>query len=216
MLDLRKICITGIKVDGGLLWLAAPKEHLVATYNPSTGKIEQKLTYTHEIWDICPHKDGLWMMTEGGRLGMQLVFWSFEKDTELRKFNCPDGAGAGVTLYKGKLWLAHRRNRKLFCLDTESGKINWIIRTENETFSPAAYGNELWIVESDPGPLGHWSKTEQGKYFFSRYDSAREKIIERLAVPFIPLCMVFDGERFWYSEREKKGLFSTKKDFGQL
>ncbi|MFQ5903735.1 MAG: hypothetical protein ACE5JO_08595 [Candidatus Binatia bacterium] len=205
-----------MKVDRDILWVAAPEEHLVVTYHLSTGRSEKKLTYLHEIWDICPHEDGLWMMTGGGRLGRQLVLWSLEKGEELRKFNCPDGAGAGMTLYDGRLWLSHRHNRKLFCLDTQSGKVNWVIRTENETFSPATYGNELWLIESDPGPLGHWSDTRQQRYFFSRYDPARERILERLVVPFIPHCMAFDGERFWYSEREKKGLSSTKKDFGQF
>ncbi len=117
-----------------------------------------------------------------------------------------------MTLVDGKLWVTHRHNRKLFCLDTQSGKVNWVIRTENETFSLAAYRNELWLIECDPGPLGHWSKTKQAKYFFSRYDLARERIVERLAVPFIPHCMAFDGERFWYSEQEKKGFSSTKKN----
>jgi hypothetical protein len=210
MLELQNISIAGMNFDGDLLWIAAPEERLVATYNPSTGKAEQKLTYFHEIWDVCPQEDGLWMVTSGGRLGRQLVLWSLREGREIRKFNCPDGAGAGMTLVDGKLWVTHRHNRKLFCLDTQSGKVNWVIRTENETFSPAAYRNELWLIESDPGPLGHWSKTKQAKYFFSRYDLARERIVERLAVPFIPHCMAFDGERFWYSEQEKKGFSSTK------
>ncbi len=216
MPKLQNISIAGMNFDRDLLWIAAPGERLVATYNPSTGKAEKKLTYFHEIWDVCPHEDGLWMVTAGGRLGRQLVLWSLREGREIRKFNCPDGAGSGMTLVDGKLWVTHRHNRKLFCLDTQSGKVNWVIRTENETFSPAAYRNELWLIESDPGPLGHWSETRQAKYYFSRYDLARERIVERLAVPFIPHCMAFDGKRFWYSELEKKGFSSTKKNFSKL
>ena len=213
MPELRNISIAGMKCDGDLLWIAAPEERLVATYNPSTGKAEKKLTYPHEIWDVCPHEDGLWMMTGGGRLGRQLILWSLEEGREIDKFNSPDGAGTGMTLVDGKLWVTHRHKRKLFCLDRQSGKINWVIRTENEIFSPTAYENELWLIESDPGPLGHWSEARQQRYFFSRYDPARERIVERLVVPFVPQCMAFDGERFWYSEKEKKGFSSTKKNF---
>jgi hypothetical protein len=48
-------------------------------------------------------------------------------------------------------------------------------------------------------------------YFFSRYDPVRERIVERHPVPFIPVCMAFDGERFWYAEQGGKGFASTKK-----
>lgn len=210
MLELQNISIAGMHCAGDLLWIAAPEERLVATYHTPTGESEKRLTCPHEIWDVCPHEDGLWLVTGGGKLGRQLVFWSLREGEEIRKFNCPDGAGAGMTVHDGKLWVTHRHNRKLFCLDPQSGKVNWVIRTENETFSPTAYKGELWLIESDPGPLGHWSKTHQGKYFFSRYDPAREKIMERLAVPFIPHCIAFDGERFWYGEQGKKGFTSTK------
>jgi hypothetical protein len=59
--------------------------------------------------------------------------------------------------------------------------------------------------------MGHWSRTEQRRFFFSRLDPTREAIIERLPVPFHPSCMAFDGERFWYSELDKKGLSSIPK-----
>ncbi|TAJ79125.1 hypothetical protein EPO44_19575 [bacterium] len=211
MLQLQDITIAGMHCDGDILWLAAPYERLVATYHPSTGKTEKKITYTHEIWDVCPHGDDLWLVTGGGSLGRQIVFWSLGEGREIRKFNCPDGAGAGMTLLDGKIWLTHRHNRKLFCLDPGSGKVNWIIRTEHETFSPAAYKNKLWLIESDPGPLGHWSESRQGKYFFSHYDPVRERIVERLPVSFVPRCMAFDGERFWYAEQGKKGIATMKR-----
>jgi hypothetical protein len=153
-------------------------------------------------------------MAGGGKLGHQLVLWSLKSGEELRRFDCPDGAGAGIALYDGKLWLTHRHNRKLFCLDPGSGKLNWMIRMENETFSPTACGNELWLVESDPGPLGPWNRTKRGRQFFSRYDPVRERVIERREVPFVPSCLAFDGERFWYAEEGKKGFSSTEKNFG--
>lgn len=166
MLELETISISGMHYDGSLLWIAAPGERLIATWRASTGDMAERLTYAHEVWDLCPDKEGLWIVTGGGRLGRRLVLWSPAQARAIRQFNCPDGAGAGMTLFDGKIWLAHRRNRKLFCLDPESGKVNWVIRTENETFSPTAYKNELWLIESDPGPLGHWSESRQGKYFF--------------------------------------------------
>ena len=216
MLELKSISIAGMKHDGSVLWLAAPKHRLVAAHHPASGKTETKLVYSQEVWDVCPAENGLWMLTAGGKLDRQIVFWSFADEKETRKFDCPDGAASGATLLDGKLWLTHRHNRKLFCLDPESGKVNWVIRTENEVFSPAAYRNELWLIESDPGPLGHWGEKRQAKYFFSRYDPARERVVERVAVDIIPRCMAVDGKRFWYAESEKNGISSAKKDPRQL
>jgi hypothetical protein len=213
MLELKNIAVAGMHCDGDLLWLAAPEQRLVATYHPASGKTEKRLVYPQEVWDVCPGEGAFWMVTAGGKLGRQIVCWSLEKGEEARRFSCPDGAAAGMTLLDGKLWLTHRHNRKLFCLDPASGKINWVIRMEHETFSPAAYKSDLWFIESDPGPLGHWSEARQGRYFFSRYDPARERVVERVAVPFVPRCMAFDGERFWYAEGGKKGLASAKKNF---
>jgi hypothetical protein len=215
-LELSEISVAGMKHDGKLLWLAAPQQRQVATYDPASGKTETKLTYIHEVWDVSPTENGLWMLTGGGRLDRQIIFWSFADAAPKLQFGCPDGAAAGATLLDGKLWLTHRHNRKLFCLDPKTGKTNWVIRTDYETFSPAAYRNELWMIESDPGPLGHWGEKRQAKYFFSRFDPAREKIVERIPVPFAPRCMAFDGQRFWYAESDKNGLTSTKKDLGQV
>jgi hypothetical protein len=213
MAELKEISIDGIDCQKNLLWLAAPEERLVATYDPASKKMERKLVYPREVWDVSVGEGGFWMLAAGGKLGRQVVFWSEEENAERYRFDCPDGAASGITLLDGKLWLAHRHNRKLFCLDSRSGKTNWVIRTEHETFSPSAYQRELWLIESEPGPLGHWGETRQAKYFFSRYDPARERIVERHAVPFVPRCMAFDGARFWYAEDGKKGLSSAKKNF---
>jgi outer membrane protein assembly factor BamB len=132
-----------------------------------------------------------------------------ENNEAIRRFDCPDGSASGMTHYDGKLWLTHRHNRKLFCLDPYDGKIRWVIPTRKEFFSPATHGSELWLVECDPGPLGHWSLKEQAAYFFIRYDTARERVAERIAFPSVPSCMAFDGERFWYAEAEKNGLSSV-------
>jgi hypothetical protein len=211
MLDLQAYSITGLDFEGDLLWAAAPEERLVATYDPATGKTEQILTYRHEVWDVCVQGDQLWLVTTGGTLGRQIVLWSLEEKRETGRFNCPDGAGAGITVLDDKLWLTHPHNRKLFCLDPLTGKTNWVMRTVHETFSPAACGNELWLVESDPGPLGHWSKAHQGKHYFSRYDPVRETIVEHLPVPFTPRCMALDGDQFWYAEKERKGFRQLKR-----
>lgn len=208
MVDVQKLCVSGIAWDN-LLWAATGEGQRIVTYDPFSGKAEEKLSYGHEVWDVFPAMQCMWMMTGGGKLGRQIVFWSLEEARELKRFGCPEGAGAGFTLHEGKLWLPHRHNRKLYCLDPESGKVNWVVRTEQETFSPSAWRNELWLIESDPGPLAHWS-AKQAKYFFSRFDPARERIVERLQVPFAPQCMAFDGERFWYAEYGKTGIASTK------
>lgn len=212
-LELSEISVSGMKHDGRLLWLAVPKERLVAVHDPATGKTQARLTYVHEVWDVSPTKEGLWMLTAGGKLDRQIVFWSFAENKPVHTFGCPEGAAAGATLLDGKLWITHPNNRKLYCLDPETGKTNWVIKTENETFSPAAYGHEFWLIELEPGPLAHWGEKRQGKYFFSRYDPAREIIVERLAVDFIPRCMAYDGTRFWYAETDKNGIASTKKSF---
>lgn len=216
MLDLRNQSISGMHWEGDILYLALPDEHLVVTYEVGSEEVRKVVEYPHEVWDICFDKEGLWMMTGGGRMGLQVAFWSFQEGKETQSFNCPDGAGAGITLYEGNLWMTHRHNRKLFCLDPESGKVKWVIKTENEAFSPSACGNEFWLIESTPGPLGHWSSADQARFFFARYDPARELVMRRLTVPFIPRCMAFDSERFWYSEYQAKGFASAEKNLGQL
>lgn len=213
--DLPSLSVTGMTHDGRLLWLAAADERVVAAHDPASGKTEPRLAYAHEVWDVCPGEDGLWLLTGGGKLDRQIVFWSFAEEKETLCYGCPDGAGSGLALYDDKLWLPHRHNRKLFCIDPKSGKTNWIVRTQYESFSPAAYKNELWLIESDPGPLGHWNEA-QARYFFGRYDPTREQIIERLPVPFTPRCMAPEGERFWYAGEGEKGIASTKKHLRQL
>ncbi len=215
-LELSDISVSGLHHDGRLLWLAVPDRRLVATYDPATQRVEAKLTYEHEVWDVSPTETGVWLLTGGGKLDRQIVFWAFAEAKPARIFGCPEGAAAGATFVAGKLWLSHRNNRKLYCLDPETGKTNWIIKTENETFSPAAYRHELWLIESEPGPLAHWGEKRQGKYFFSRYDPAREIVVERVAVPFVPRCMTLDGGRFWYAESETNGIASTEKSLRQL
>jgi outer membrane protein assembly factor BamB len=211
MLEVDDCAIAGMDFDQGLLWFVAPKERLLVACDPATGKSEQRIVYPREVWDVATDAGGLWLITGGGKLGRQIVFWSLLERRELREFDCPDGAASGLARLQNRLWLTHRHNRKLFCLDADSGKVNWVIRTDQECFSPAAFKNELWLIESDPGPLGHWSQSRQGKYFFSRYDPVRERIVEQFPVPFVPCCMAYDGERFWYSEQAKRGLFSTRK-----
>jgi hypothetical protein len=213
--DLGSATISGMTRDGSLLWLAAPEERAVAAHDPASGETETRLVYAHEVWDVCPAEDGLWLLTAGGKLDRQIVFWSFAENQETVRYGCPDGAGSGLALYDEKLWLPHRHNRKLFCIDPKSGKTNWIVRTQYESFSPAAYKNELWLVECDPGPLGHWNET-QARYFVARYDPARENMIERLPVPFAPRCMAPDGDRFWYAAEGEAGIASTKKNLRQI
>jgi len=151
-------------------------------------------------------------MAGGGKLGRRLILWSLQEDKEIRQFDCPDGAAAGVADYRGNLWLPHRNNRKLFCLDPRDGNIRWVIRTEKETFSPASCEGELWLIECDPGPLGHWSRAGQAKYSFIRYDTAREIVVDHLPVPFTPTCMAFDGERFWFAEKDRRGFSSISRE----
>ncbi|MBI2360578.1 MAG: hypothetical protein HYV04_17020 [Deltaproteobacteria bacterium] len=209
VLEATELAIAGMSYDRGLLWLATPEDRLVATYDPVTGTMAERLVYAHEVWDVAVDSGGFWLVTGGGKLGRRIVLWSLEEERELKQFDCPDGAASGLTRLQDKLWVAHRHNRKLFCLDAQSGKVNWVIRTDHECFSPAAYKNELWLIESDPGPLGHWSRAQECRYFFSRFDPGRERIVERLPVAFAPSCMAFDGARFWYAEEGKKGFAST-------
>ena len=213
-MDAGSLAISGMAHDGRLLWLAAPDERLVAAHDPESGTAETRLSYAHEVWDVCPAEEGVWLLTAGGKLDRQIVFWSFREERETVSYGCPDGAGSGLALYDEKLWLPHRHNRKLFCIDPKSGKTNWVVRTQHETFSPAAYRNELWLIESDPGPLAHWSDPRHARYFFARYDPARETIIERVPVPFAPRCMAPEGAHFWYAELEKKGIAREAKKRG--
>src|SRR3989304_3174412 len=154
MLELETISITGMHHDGSLLWIAAPEERLVAPWRGSTGEMAERLTYAHQVWDVCPDKEGLWLVTGGGRLGRQLVLWSPAEARAIRQFNCPDGAGAGMTLLDGKIWLAHRHNRKLFCLDPESVSIF--------SLASSRRGRESWSVTQFLSFRAAWPLTASG------------------------------------------------------
>ena len=210
-LDPTRQPITGLNWGQGILWYVAHDCSLIFSYDPATSQSITKLEIPYPVADVCPSNEGIWVIAGGGKLGRRLVLWSIDEAKEIREFNCPDGAAAGIAVDGQQIWLPHRNNRKLFCLDTRDGKTRWVIRTDKETYSPASFDGELWLIEIDPGPLGHWSRAGQAKCSFIRYDTIRERVAEYLPISFIPSCMAFDGERFWFSETGKKGISSVSR-----
>lgn len=189
----------------GRLWLASADASMVWTYDPAAEFCQEVLSLP-DVHYACPSPDGVWFIAGGGRLGQQLLLWCGESNRFIRRFDCPDGAASGVAFANGKLWLSHRRNRKLFCLDPESGRNLWTIRVEHQIFSPTSHGAELWCVECDPGPLGDWSDARQASYAFLRYDPVREQVAERIPVPFRPACMAVNSGQFWYALDGETGV----------
>ena len=205
MIDIGSLSITGMQWYAGRLWLASAEDSVVVAYDPVTESCGDVLSLPG-VRHACPSGEGVWLIAGGGRLGQQLLLWSLESNRVIRRFDCPDGAASGATVFNGKLWLTHRRNRKLFCMDPESGRALWTIRMEHQVFSPTSYGDELWCAECDPGPLGDWGDERQAVYAFLRYDPTREQIVERIPVAFRPACITLDGERFWYAVQDETGL----------
>lgn len=210
MIDIRSLPITGMQWYAGRLWLASASESVVATYDPASESCDETLSFP-DVRHACPSSEGVWLLTGGGRLGQQLLLWSLETHRVMRRFDCPDGAASGATVLNGKLWLSHRRNRRLFCLDPQSGRTLWTIRTEKQALGPTSYEGELWCVECDPGPLGDWSDARQADYAFLRYDPVRERVAERVPVPFRPTCLALNGSRFWYAVEDEAGLRSQRR-----
>ena len=170
----------------GRLWLTSAGESVVIRYDPVGESCDEVLSLPG-VRHACPSDEGVWLITGGGRLGQQLVLWSPETNRVIRRFDCPDGAASGATVLNDKLWLSHRRNRKLFCMDPEKGRNLWTIRMEHQVFSPTSCGDELWCVECDPGPLGDWSDERQAAYAFLRYDAVRvSRSWSAFSVPYPP------------------------------
>ena len=205
MINIGSLPITDMQWHAGRLWLASADRSVVATYDPVSDLCEEILSLP-DVRHACPSSEGVWLIAGGGRLGQQLLLWSPETNRLVRRFDCPDGAASGATVLNGKLWLTHRRNRKLFCLDPESGRNLWTIPMEHQVFSPTSYGDELWCAECDPGPLGDWSDERQAEYAFLSYDPAREQVVERIPVPFRPACMALNEDRFWYAGEDETGI----------
>ena len=206
VLDVDSLAISGMQWNSGLLWLACAAHSIVATFDPARGICRQHLFYP-AVEHACPDRDGVWLQTKGGNLGRQLVLWSPDEE-RARRFNCPDGAASGMTLVQGKLWLSHRRNRKLFCMDPENGELLWTIRTEGQIFALTEHGGKLWGIECDPGPLGDWSDGTQAVYCFVRFDLVHERVVERYTVPFVPTCLALNRDQFWYGLEGRTGLSS--------
>ena len=205
MIDIHSLSITGMQWHEGRLWLASAHRSMVVTYDPVHGSCEEVLSLPG-VRHACPSGEGVWLIAGGGRLGQQLLLWSPETNRLLRRFDCPDGAASGVTVFDGKLWLSHRRNRKLFCMDLEKGRNLWTIRMDHQVLSPTSYRDELWCVECDPGPLGDWSDEQQAVYAFLRYDPLREQVVERIPVPYRPACLAFNGAQFWFALDGETGV----------
>ena len=210
MIDIRSVLITGMQWHTGRLWLASASASMVIIYDPVSQSCEEVLSLPG-VRHACPSSDGVWLIAGGGRLGQQLLLWSPETNRVVRRFDCPDGAASGATVVDGKLWLSHRRNRKLFCIDPQSGRTMWTIPMEHQVLSPTSYGDELWCVECDPGPLGDWSDGHQAAYAFLCYDTAREQVAERIPVPFRAACLALNDERFWYAVQDETGLRSQSR-----
>ena len=211
MLDVVSLLINGMQWHQGLLWLACPTQSIVATYDPVSRAIEEQLPHPG-VEHACPTEGGVWLQTNGGTLGQQLVLWSLDEHRSLRRFDCPDGAASGITVVNGKLWLSHRRNRKLFCMDPDSGELLWTIRTERQIFAPTTHCQELWGIECEPGPLGDWGDVGQADYFFVRFDPVHERVVERYEVPFAPTCLALHNDRFWYATYSQSGLSDLTKE----
>ena len=149
MIDIRSLSITSMQWYAGRLWLVSADEAMVVAYDPVRGSCEEILSLP-DVRHACPSSEGVWLIAGGGRLGQQLLLWSPETNRMMRRFDCPDGAASGVTVVNDKLWLTHRRNRKLFCMDPKKGRNLWTIRMEHQVLSPTSCGDELWCVECDP------------------------------------------------------------------
>ena len=205
MIDIRSLAITSMQWHAGRLWLTSAGASLVVTYDPVSESCDEVLSLPG-VRHACPSTEGIWLIASGGQLGQQMLLWSPETNCVIRRFDCPDGAASGATVLNGKLWLTHRRNRKLFCIDPQNGRTFWTILMEHQVLSPTSHVGELWCIECDPGPLGDWSDETQAGYAFLRYDLTREEVMERVPVPFRPACLALDGERFWYAVEDETGL----------
>jgi len=210
MLDVNLLLINGMQWHDGLLWLACPTQSIVATYDPVRRTCEKRLPHPGVEY-ACPVADGVWLQTRGGNLGQQLILWSPHEERSLRRFDCPDGAASGMTVVNGKLWLSHRRNRKLFCMDPQSGELLWTIHTERQIFSPSVHRHQLWGIECEPGPLGDWSDETQAAFAFVRFDPVHERVVERYEVTFAPTCVALHKEHFWFAMHAQTGLLNRAK-----
>ncbi len=218
MIDIRSLSITSMHWYAGRLWLVSADASMVFAYDPVRESCVEILSLP-DVRHACPSSEGVWLIAGGGRLGQQLLLWSPETNRIVRHFDCPDGAASGATVLNDKLWLTHRRNRKLFCIDPETGRNLWTIRMEHQVFSPTACGDEFWCAECDPGPLGDWSDDRHARFAFLRFDPAREQVAERIPLPFRPACLTLDSERFWYAVEDEPGvrLHGRKRlSFGKL
>jgi streptogramin lyase len=209
-LDLAALKVSGLAVDGNVVWLASIRERLVARA-PAEGDDPPTVVvaYPYPVADVAPSPDGLWLVAGGGSQGRQCVLWSLAERREVLRFDCPGGAGGGLAFHRDRLWLTHRHDRRLYVLDPASGEVERVLATEHEIFSPSVAGGDLWLVECETGPFGRFSPKAESTYAFSHFDPEAGRAIERRVAPGVPAAMATDGARFWWAPRDGTGVAST-------
>jgi glutamine cyclotransferase len=173
--------IGGVTCDGKLTWAAAGT-HLQA-FDPETGKAVKKLPVAADAGTAFDGKH-LYQIT-----GSTIHKLDAESGAILSEIPAPGAGGdSGLAWAEGKLWVGHYRERKIYCIDPNSGKILKTIDSDRFVTGVTWLNGELWH--------GTW-ENEQSE--LRHVDPENGAVLERLTMP--------EGIMVSGLEADRKGVF---------
>jgi glutamine cyclotransferase len=157
--------VAGVTYDGRRAWLAAGT-HLQA-FDPETGKPGERLAVAADAGTAF---DGKHFYQLTGKVIQKL---DAKSGKLLKTIPAPgNGGDSGMAWAEGTLWVGQHRERKIHCIDPETGKILRTIESDRFVTGVSWVDGELWHAtwEADESEL-------------RRVDPEDGAVLERLALP---------------------------------
>jgi glutamine cyclotransferase len=157
--------IGGVTFDGQRAWVAAGT-HLQA-FDPVSGAAGERLNVAADAGTAFDGKN-LYQLT-----GSVIQKIDAKTGELLGTIPAPgNGGDSGMAWAEGMLWVGQYRERKIHCIDPETGKILRTIESDRFVTGVSFFEGELWHAT--------W-EAEQSE--LRRVDSATGEVLERLEMP---------------------------------
>jgi outer membrane protein assembly factor BamB len=157
--------VNGVTFDGALTWFAAGT-HL-QSFDPSTGEPGRRIPVASDAGTAFDGKH-FYQIT-----GTVIHKIDAKSGKVLTSFDSPGkGGDAGLTWAEGSLWVGQYRDRKIHCIDPNSGEILRTIESDRFVTGVSWVDGELWHAT--------WENDESE---LRRVEPETGEVLERLEMP---------------------------------